>query len=85
LRLLHNTPPERGFDDESPDFGLTPPALRVSLASSSGVALEAEFGGANAMGLSRYVRIRERGQSALQLMPAYVAEPWERAVGILQR
>jgi hypothetical protein len=85
LRLLHNTPPERGFDTESPEFGLTPPALRLSLATRGGTAFEAEFGAANPIGLARYVRIRERGQSALQLMPGYVADPWERLVGQLPR
>lgn len=84
LRLLHNTPPERGFDAESPDFALAHPALRVSLTSSGGGTFEAEFGGANPMGLARYVRIREPGQSALYLMPGYVAEPWERIAGKLQ-
>ena len=85
LRLLHNTPPERGFDLESADFGLAPPALRVSLATTGGAAFDAEFGGANPMGLARYVRIRERGQSSLYLMPGYVAEPWEQVIQRLQR
>jgi hypothetical protein len=81
LRLLHNTPPERGFDTESPGFGLTPPALRVSLTTAAGATFEADFGGVNPIGLARYVRIRERGQSALHLMPGYVAEPWEQVAG----
>lgn len=85
LRLLHNTPPERGFDTESPDFELTPPALRVSLATTGGATFEAEFGGTNPMGLARYVRIREHGQSALHLMPGYVAESWEQVAGKLQQ
>jgi hypothetical protein len=85
LRLLHNTPPERGFDTESPDFGLTPPALRVTLTTTGDATFEAEFGSANPMGLARYVRIRERGQSALHLMPGYVPEPWEQVVEKLQR
>jgi len=80
LRLLHNTSPERGFDSEAPDFGLTPPALRVSLATAGG-AFDVEFGSANPMGLARYVRIREHGLSALYLMPGYVAEPWEQVAG----
>jgi hypothetical protein len=86
LRLLHNTPPERGFDTASAAFGLDPPALRVSLVTAAGAdaVFEAEFGGANPMGLARYVRIREGGQSALHLMPAYVAEPWEQVTGKLQ-
>jgi hypothetical protein len=84
LRLLHNTPPERGFETESPEFGLTPPALRVSLDTTGGTVFEAEIGSANPMGLARYVRIRERGHSALYLMPGYVAEPWEQVAGKLR-
>ena len=85
LRLLHNTPPERGFDSESPDFGLTPPALRINVTTAGGATFDAEFGGANPMGLARYVRIREGGQSGLYLMPGYVAEPWEQVVRKLHR
>jgi hypothetical protein len=84
LRLLHNTPPERSFDTDSPDFGLAPAALRVSLATTRGVTFEAEFGNANPMGLARYVRVRAGGQNALHLMPVYVAEPWERVTGKLR-
>ncbi len=84
LRLLHNTAPERGFDIDSPDFGLTPPALRVGLTTMGGATFEVDFGGLNPMGMARYVRVRERGQSALHLMPSYLAEPWEQVVGKLR-
>jgi len=83
LRLLHNTPPERSFVAESPDFGLTPPVLSVRLATSGGASFEVEFGHMNPMGLARYVRIRDRAESALHLMPSYVAEPWEQVSGKL--
>lgn len=84
LRLLHNAPPERGFDTESPEFGLTPPALRVSLVTRDGATFEAEFGHTNPIGLARYVRIREHGRGALHLLPGYVAEPWERIAAMRQ-
>lgn len=85
LRLLHNSPPERSFDTESSDFGLTPPTLRVHLRSADGTRFEADFGGTNATGLARYVRIREQGHSALHLMSGYVVEPWEHVVRSLQK
>jgi hypothetical protein len=85
LRLLHNSPPERGFDTESSDFGLTPTALRIHLSTNDGASFEADFGGANATGLARYVRIREPGRSALHLMSGYVVEPWEQVAGSLRK
>lgn len=80
LRLLRNSPPERSFDADSPDFGLTPAALHVRLGTSGGASIEADFGAANPSGLARYVRLREGGQSALHLMAGYVADPWEQIV-----
>jgi hypothetical protein len=85
LRLMHNTSPERGFEVESPDFGLHPPALRIVLATRSGAGFEVEFGAANPIGLARYVRTREGGLSALHLMPGYVAEPWQQVAGTLKQ
>jgi hypothetical protein len=85
LRLMHNTSPERGFEVESPDFGLHPPALRIVMATRSGAGFEVEFGAANPMGLARYVRTREGGPSTLHLMPGYVAEPWEQVAGTLKQ
>lgn len=76
LRLLHNTPPERGFEAESPEFGLASPALRVELRTTDGGIFEAAFGATNPIGLAHYVRIRSEGQTALHLMPSYMAEAW---------
>ncbi|MBI5861411.1 MAG: hypothetical protein Q7S85_00385 [Rugosibacter sp.] len=80
LRLLHNTPPERDFEAESPEFGLTPPALRVELRTADGQRFEAAFGAANPMGLAHYVRIRSGGRTAVHLMPSYLAEAWAPAL-----
>lgn len=76
LRLLHNTPPERGFEAESPEFGLTPPALRVELQTADGQTFEADFGAVNPIGMAHYVRIRSAGRTAVQLMPSYMAQAW---------
>ena len=78
LRFLHNTPPERSFDSVTPAFGLDPAALQVRLKASDGREFEAEFGATNPMGLARYGRIRSAGVVSLELMPGYVAEPWEQ-------
>jgi hypothetical protein len=77
LRLLHNSPPERSFDTEAVEFGLTPPPLSITLTTRSGIRFEVDMGRANPTGMARYVRIRERNQSALHLMAGYVIEPWE--------
>lgn len=80
LRLLHNTPPERGFEAESPGFGLTPPALQVELQTADGQVFEAAFGAANPIGLAHYVRIRSGGRFTVHLMPSYLAEAWAPAL-----
>lgn len=80
LRLLHNTPPERDFDTESPEFGLSPPALLVTVLADGGQTFELAFGAANPMGLAQYVRIRSAGQTRLHLMPGYLAEAWAPAL-----
>lgn len=80
LRLLHNTPPERGFEAESPEFGLTPPALLVEVQIDDGQIFEAAFGAVNPMGLAHYVRIRSGGRTAVHLMPSYTAEAWAPAL-----
>lgn len=79
LRLLHNTPPERSFEAESPEFGLTPPSLKVELQTAEGQAFEADFGAVNPIGMAHYVRIRSGGQTSLYLMPSYLAQAWAPA------
>jgi hypothetical protein len=80
LRLLHNTSSERGFDAESPEFGLKPAALKVELLTAEGQAFEADFGAVNPIGMAHYVRIRSEGQTTLQLMPSYLAQAWTPAL-----
>lgn len=79
LRLLHNTPAERRFDADSPDFGLASPALRITVLGRPTERFEIEFGAANPMGLSRYARVRAgvHESAAVLLLPADVAQAWE--------
>lgn len=79
LRLLHNTPPERDFEVESTEFGLSPPWLKVDLRTADGRAFEAEFGRANPIGMAHYARVTSEGQVAIVLMPSYVAQAWTPA------
>jgi hypothetical protein len=82
LRLLHNSAPERILvGDElaaQASFGLAPPALLVVATGSSRFSIA--FGGANPLGLARYARLE--GRDGVALMPGYVAETWEAAVGL---
>ncbi len=80
LRLLHNTPPERTFEAESPEFGLTPPALQIDVEAQDGTLFEASLGAANPMGLAHYVRIRSHGQTTVVLMPSYLMDAWAPAL-----
>ena len=76
LRLLHNTLPERNFEAEAPEFGLSAPVLELALQTVDGQTFEAAFGRTNPMGIAHYVRIRSGGQTTVHLMPTYIAEAW---------
>jgi hypothetical protein len=81
LRLLRNAAPEREFESDSPEFGLSPPALLVRVYTAADAtmpaAFEIAFGGANPIGMARYARVTYGGQRQTLLLPAYVAEAWE--------
>lgn len=85
LKLLHNSAPERIFgaselDDRLlADFGLAPPRLTVTATTAAGRSVTVYFGGANPLGLTRYARIA--GQPEVVLLPAFVADAWEQAMG----
>jgi len=85
LKLLHNSAPERVFGAGELDermlgeFGLAPPRLAVTVTSSSGRSITIHFGGANPLGLARYSRIE--GRPEVVLLPGFVAEAWEQAMG----
>jgi len=80
LTLLRNAAVERRFErGEAPDdasAGLAPPRLSVAIEATQRLAID--FGASNATGFARYARIR--GDTLL--VPGYVADAWEAAVGL---
>ncbi|MFO1326595.1 MAG: hypothetical protein U1F56_04485 [Rubrivivax sp.] len=79
MRLLRNTPAERGFDAATPEFGLDASALAVRVQAAGQPTFEIAFGAVNPIGLARYVRWRMGDAApAVALMPGYVAEAAER-------
>jgi Domain of unknown function (DUF4340) len=86
LRLLHNSGPERMLAQGevaasgASQFGLEKPRLRIAVHSKSGEIFVISFGSANALGSVRYAQID--GSQDVALLPAYVAQAWERVAGI---
>jgi hypothetical protein len=84
LKLLHNSAPERILaaseigEHGLVEFGLEPPRLTLSAATAAGRRITIRFGGANPLGLARYTQID--GRPELILLPAFVAEAWERVM-----
>jgi hypothetical protein len=82
LRLLRNSAPQRTLDASEMagrsrrEFGLEPPLLTVTVARSNHDSITIHFGGANPLGLARYVQIA--GRPEVLLLSAFVADPWER-------
>ena len=85
LKLLRNSGPDRILTEAevaqagAAQFGLTPPRLRVIVSGPDASVFAISFGGTNPMGLSRYARLD--GSSQIALLPAFVAEEWERTGG----
>jgi hypothetical protein len=83
LRLLRNAASERRFDRESPEFGLGgAQALRVAVEVDGDTPYEFVFGATNPIGLARYTRVAHVGRNDVLLLPSYVAEAWQRVVGL---
>jgi hypothetical protein len=86
LRLLHNSAPERMLTQGevaasgAAQFGLETPRLRIAVHSKSGEIFVISFGSANALGSVRYAQIE--GKEDVALLPAFVAEAWERVAGL---
>jgi hypothetical protein len=83
LALLHRSGPQRILTpDEAAgaerDFGLAAPALSVTARTTSDPPFTIHFGGKNPLGLARYARVD--GRAEVVLLPAFVAEAWERLV-----
>ena len=84
LALLHRSGPERILTpDEAAgaerEFGLAEPTLSVTARTVSDPPFTIHFGVKNPLGLARYARVD--GRAEVVLLPAFVAETWERLVG----
>jgi hypothetical protein len=86
LTLLRNSGPARTLPmrELSPanlaEFGLDAPRLRVAVHAGSAQTFVIAFGGANALATDRYARVA--GREEVMLLPAFVAEAWERLAGM---
>jgi hypothetical protein len=82
LKLLRNSGPDRVLTEAevalagAAQFGLAPPRLRITVSAADASVFAVSFGGTNPMGLSHYARLD--GSSEIALLPAFVAEQWER-------
>lgn len=85
LRLLRNSGPDRVLTEVevaragAAQFGLAPPRLRIIVSGPDASVFAISFGVTNPMGLSHYARLD--GSSQIALLPAFVAEEWERTGG----
>jgi hypothetical protein len=82
LRLLRDSAPERvlagtGGRDLAA-YGLEPAVLKVVVKGRGTFSIA--FGTANPLGLTRYARVSESAD--VLLLPRYVADTWEEAVGL---
>jgi hypothetical protein len=89
LRLLRDAGPLRVLTADEvaqvpeSEYALTAGSLRVEVRASNGAAFGVRFGGRNPLGSARYARVA--GVDGVPLLPTYVAEAWERAVGERQQ
>jgi len=85
LRLLRNSGPDRILTGAevtqagAAQFGLAHPRLRVIVSGSDSSSFAISFGASSPMGLSYYASVD--GSSEIALLPAFVAEEWERTGG----
>ena len=85
LKLLRNSGPDRVLTEAevaragAAQFGLAPPRLRIIVSGLGASVFAISFGVTNPMGLSHYARLD--GSSEIALLPAFVAEEWERTGG----
>jgi hypothetical protein len=85
LKLLRNSGPDRVLTEAevaragAAQLGLAPPRLRIIVSGTGASVFAISFGGTNPMGLSHYARLE--GSPEIALLPAFVAEEWERTGG----
>ena len=82
LRLLRDSAPERvltgiGSRDRAA-YGLEPAVLTIVVKGRG--TFSVAFGTVNPLGLTRYARVSE--STDILLLPRYVADTWEEAVGL---
>jgi hypothetical protein len=82
LKLLRNSGPERVLTEAevtrvgAAQFGLEPPRLRIVVSGPDASVFAISFGVTNPLGLSHYARLD--GSREIALLPAFVADEWER-------
>jgi len=85
LKRLRNSGPDRVLTEAevaragAAQFGLAPPRLRIIVSGPDASVFAISFGVTNPMGLSHYASLD--GSSEIVLLPAFVAEEWERTGG----
>lgn len=88
LRLLRDAAAEREFESGSDTsaFGLAPPRLNIRVFGANDatapVLFEIGFGALNPIGLAHYARVTRDNRVQTVLLPSYVAEAWEAALGL---
>jgi hypothetical protein len=84
LRLLRDSAPERVLGESSPRdlaaYGLDPPAITIAVRGRTTFSIA--FGAANPLGLARYAKVGDSAE--VLLLPRYIADTWEEAVGLRQ-
>ena len=84
LRLLHDAAPLRVLTATevaqvpASEYAFDADSLHVSIGAAGGASFEVEFGGRNPLGSGRYARVG--GVQDVFLLPAYVAEAWEKVL-----
>ena len=85
LRLLRDSGPLRVLSaDEAAraapsDYALGPQALSVTVLGPDAATFSIRFGAANPLGSARYAQVG--GIDGVPMLPTYVAETWEQAIG----
>jgi hypothetical protein len=89
LQFMHVSEPARTLGPRElqgvnfAEFGLDPPALRVTLTKADGASAVVYFGSLNPATTSQYARVV--GETALYIVPRHVGAEWEVALDLAKR
>jgi len=89
LRLLRDSGPLRVLSSEevartpAADYALGADSLSVTVRGPGGATFAIRFGARNPLGSATYARVE--GRDGVPLLPSYVAETWEQAIGAPSR